>query len=336
VQPDTAERTRVSRCAAALAVFGCAAVLCVSSQPAGGQGYPVKPIRLIVPFTPAGATDVLARIVGEGLSKRLGQKIIVDNRPGAGGNIGAQLTAQAAPDGYTLIMGPSSVYAIAMTLYASPGYDLVRDLAPVSTVANVPHVLVVPPSLNVKSVKELIAAAQARPDALNAASQGTGTVSHLEAEMFQSMAGVRFTHVPYKGSTPAQMDLLAGRVDLMFDSIAATLPQVRAGKLRPLAVCSEHRSAAYPGVPTMAESGLAGYKAESWLGILVPARTPRSIVDLLNRELVALLADPETRATLSERGFEPLSSTPEQFAARIRSELAEWAKVVKASGARVE
>jgi len=312
-----------------------AALLCL---PAGlaAQDYPAKPLRLIVPFTPAGATDVLARIVGDGLSKRLGQKVIVDNRPGAGANIGAQLAAQAAPDGYTLLMAPTSVYAIAMTLYATPGYDLLRDFAPVSTIANVPHVLVVPASLGVSTTKDLIALARSRAETLNVASQGTGTVSHLEAEMFQSMSGVKFTHVPYKGSAPVQMDLLAGRVELAFDSIAVTLSQVRAGKLRALAVCGEHRASVLPEVPTMAEAGLPGYKAESWLGILVPARTPQAVVERLNRELVALLADPQTRSTLAERGFEPLSSTPEQFAARMRGELALWAKVVKASGAKVE
>jgi tripartite-type tricarboxylate transporter receptor subunit TctC len=313
----------------------CAGLLC-APELLFAQDYPAQPIRLVVPFPPAGATDVLARIVGDGLSRRLGQKVIVDNRPGAGANIGAQLAARSAPDGYTLLMAPTSVYAIAMTLYATPGYDLLRDFAPVSTIASVPHVLVVPASLGVSSTKDLIALARSRPAELNVASQGTGTVSHLEAEMFQSMSGVKLTHVPYKGSAPAQMDLFAGRVDLMFDSIAVSLPQVRTGKLKALAVSAEHRASVLPQVPTLAEAGLAGYKAESWLGILVPARTPSSVVERLNRELVALLADPQTRATLVERGFEPLSSTPEQLSARMRAELAMWAKAVKASGAKVE
>ena len=186
------------------------------------------------------------------------------------------------------------------------------------------------------TTKELIALARARPGLMNVASQGTGTVSHLEAEMFQSMTGVKLTHVAYKGSAPAQMDLLAGRVDLMFDSIAVSLPQLRAGKLKALGVCAEQRVAVLPGIPTLAEAGLAGYKSEAWLGILLPAHTPSHVVERLNRELVALLRDPETRNTLVERGFEPLSSTPDQFAARMRAELALWAKVVKASGAKVE
>jgi len=266
----------------------------------------------------------------------LGQKVVVDNRPGAGANIGAQLAARSAPDGYTLLMAPTSVYAIAMTLYTTPGYDLLRDFVPVSTIANVPHVLVVPASLPVSTTKELIALARARPGLMNVASQGTGTVSHLEAEMFQSMTGVKLTHVAYKGSAPAQMDLLAGRVDLMFDSIAVSLPQLRAGKLKALGVCAEHRAAVLPGIPTLAEAGLAGYKSEAWLGILVPAHTPSHVVERLNRELVALLSDPQTRKTLTERGFEPLSSTPEQFSARMRAELLLWEKVVRASGAKVE
>jgi tripartite-type tricarboxylate transporter receptor subunit TctC len=325
----------MKRAVRTLVALAGAAILC---GPAAlvAQDYPVKPVRLIVPFTPAGATDLLARIVGDGLSRRFGQKIIVDNRPGAGANIGAQLASQAAPDGYTLLMAPTSVYAIAMTLYTVPGYDLLRDFTPVSTIANVPHVLVVPASLGVTTAKELIALARSRAETLNVASQGTGTVSHLEAEMFQRMSGIKLTHVPYKGSAPAQMDLLAGRVELAFDSIAVTLPQVRAGKLKALAVCAEHRASVLPEVPTMAEAGLPGYKAESWLGILVPARTPPPVVQRLNRELVALLADPQTRAALTERGFEPLSSTPEQFAARMRGEVAMWAKLVKASGAKVE
>ena len=312
-----------------------AGLLCVT-EPPFAQDYPAKPIRLIVPFTPAGATDVLARIVGDGLSKRLGQKVVVDNRPGAGANIGAQLAARSAPDGYTLLMAPTSVYAIAMTLYTTPGYDLLRDFVPVSTIANVPHVLVVPASLPVSTTKELIALARSRPGLMNVASQGTGTVSHLEAEMFQSMTGVKLTHVAYKGSAPAQMDLLAGRVDLMFDSIAVSLPQLRAGKLKALGVCAEQRVAVLPGIPTLAEAGLAGYKSEAWLGILVPAHTPSHVVERLNRELVALLSDLQTRKTLTERGFEPLSSTPEQFSARMRAELLLWEKVVRASGAKVE
>jgi tripartite-type tricarboxylate transporter receptor subunit TctC len=310
--------------------------LVLLSASAGAQTYPTKPIRLIVPFTPAGATDLLARVVGEELSKRLGKPIVIDNRPGAGGNIGAQAAVGAPADGYTLIMAPASIYAIAMTLYAQPGYDVIRDFVPVSLVANVPHVLVGTSSLPAHSLKELVALAKQRPGQLTMASQGVGTVSHLELVMLQDLAGIEFIHLPYKGSAPAQLDLLSGRVQVMFDSIAATLPQIRAGKLKALAVASEKRSTVLPEIPTVAESGFPGYKAESWLGILAPARTPRPVVERLNRELGALIAEPHTRQSLIEKGFEPLASSPEQFAERIRGEIAHWQKIVKASGAKVE
>jgi len=304
--------------------------------PAAADPYPVRPVRMVVPFTPAGATDVLARLVGDALGKRLGQPVIIENRPGAGGNIGARIVAKAPPDGYTLIMAPTSIYAIAMTLYAQPGYDVVRDFVPVSSVANALHVLVVNPAVGVGTVKDLLALARQRPGDLNVASQGTGTVSHLEAVMLQQMAGIQMEHIPYKGSAPAVLDLLAGRVQVMFDSVASTLPHIRAEKLKPIAVPTLQRVSVLPGIPTLDESGLTGYRAESWLGILVPAGTPRPVVDRLNRELVAILADPHMRQLLTERGFEPQSSTPEQFAERIREELVSWGKVVKASGATVE
>jgi tripartite-type tricarboxylate transporter receptor subunit TctC len=300
------------------------------------QPYPARPPRLVVPFPPGGATDVLARLVGEQLGRRLGQPLVIENRPGAGGNIAAQLVARAAPDGYTLLMAPTSIYSIAMTLYKEPGFDVARDFTPVSTLANVPHVLVVHPSLPASDLKALVALAKAKPGELTIASQGTGTVSHLEAEMLQQMAGIALTHVPYKGSAPALVDLLGGRTQIMFDSIASAMPQLRAGKLRALAVAAEKRASVLPDVPTVAEAALPGYRAESWLGILAPARTPRAVVERLNRELNALLAEAKVRQTLIERGFEPQASTPEQFVERIRHDLLAWAKVVKASGATVE
>jgi tripartite-type tricarboxylate transporter receptor subunit TctC len=309
---------------------------CVMAGSAAAQSFPARPLRLVVPFTPAGATDVLARIVGEELAKRLGQPIVIENRPGAGGNIGAQIAAKSAPDGYTLLMAPTSVYAIAMALYKDPGYDLARDFAPVSTVANVPHVLVVHPSLPVNNLKELVALAKAKPGSLTVASQGTGTVSHLEAEMLQQMAGIELVHVPYKGSAPAIVDLVGGRVQLMFDSIASAMPQIKAGKLRAIGVATDQRASVLPDVPTIAESGLPGYRAESLLGILVPARTPRGVVDRLNRELVALLSDPATRERLVARGFEPQSCTPGQYTERIAHDLGVWAAIVKKSGATIE
>jgi tripartite-type tricarboxylate transporter receptor subunit TctC len=309
---------------------------CLATGSAAAQSFPARPLRLVVPFTPAGATDVLARLVGDELSKRLGQPVVIENRPGAGGNIGAQIAAKAQPDGYTLLMAPTSVYAIAMTLYKVPGYDLARDFVPVSTVANVPHVLVAHPSLPASNLRELVALAKANPGSLTVASQGTGTVSHLEAEMLQQMAGIELVHVPYKGSAPAIVDLVGGRVQIMFDSIASAMPQIKAGKLRAIGVAADKRASVLPDVPTIAESGLPGYRAESLLGILAPARTPRPIVDRLNRELVALLTDPATRERLVARGFEPQSSTPEQYIERIAHDLDVWAAIVKKSGATIE
>lgn len=311
---------------AVLALVGMAPV-------AGADGYPDHPVRMIVPFTPAGATDLLARLVGERLGAKLGQSVVIDNRAGAGGNVGAEIAARAAPDGYTLLMGPASVYAISATLYPRLGYDLVRDLTPVSLVANVPHVLLVNNDLPVKSVPELIQLAKKKPGELNIASQGSGTVSHLEAELLKHMAGIDMLHVPYRGSAPAILDLIGGRVQVMFDSIASALPHIRAGKLRAIAVASNTRSSLLPNVPTVAESELPGYSAHSWLGIFVPAGTPQSVVERLQRDLVAAIDDPKAQARLVEAGFEPKSSTREDFAKLVREEMEKWRPVVKMSGA---
>ena len=300
---------------------------------AGAAGYPDHPVRMIVPFTPAGATDLLARLVGERLGAKLGVSVVIDNRAGAGGNVGAEIAARAAPDGYTLLMGPASVYAISATLYPRLGYDLVKDLTPVSLVANVPHVLLVSNDLPVKSVPELVQLAKKKPGQLNIASQGSGTVSHLEAELLKHMARIDMLHVPYRGSAPAILDLIGGRVQVMFDSIASALPHIRAGKLRAIAVASNTRSSLLPNVPTVAESDLPGYRAHSWLGIFVPAGTPRIIVERLQRDLAAAIDDPKAQARLVEAGFEPKSSTQEDFAKLVREEMAKWRPVVKMSGA---
>ncbi len=317
------------RAGTAILAVWCAVFAVLSPASVLAGAYPDRPIRLIVPFTPAGATDVLARVVGDGLSKRLGQPIAVDNRPGAGANIGAALAAKAKPDGYTLLMAPTSIMAIAMTLYRYPGYDVVSDFVPISTLANAPHVLVAHPTLGVTTLQGLLARARAQPDRVIFASQGVGTVSHLELAMLEQATGAGFVHVPYRGSAPAMVDLLGGRVSAMFDSIASALPQIRAGKLIPIAVAPANRATALPQVPTVAEQGIVGYRAESWLGILVPARTPEAVVERLNRELVALLADPALRQALVERGFEPQSSSPAEFGVRIRSDVARWRKVVR-------
>ena len=308
-----------------------AALFCLM-HPAVAAEYPDHPVRMIVPFTPAGATDMLARLVGERLGAKLGQSVVIDNRAGAGGNVGAEIAARAAPDGYTLLMGPASIYAISATLYPRLGYDLAKDLTPVSLVANVPHVLLVNNDLPVKSVPELIQFAKKKPGELNIASQGSGTVSHLEAELLKHMAGIEMLHVPYRGSAPAILDLIGGRVHVMFDSIASALPHIRAGKLRAIAVASNTRSSLLPNMPTVAES-LPGYSAHSWLGIFVPAGTPQSIVQRLQRDLVAAIDEPKTQARLVEAGFEPKSSTQEDFAKLVRDEMEKWRPVVKMSGA---
>jgi tripartite-type tricarboxylate transporter receptor subunit TctC len=313
-----------------------ASMLCLTAGEAPAAGYPDRPVRMIVPFTPAGATDLLARLTGERLGVRLGQSVVIENRPGAGANIGAEMASRATPDGYTLLMGPASVYAISATLFPRLGYDLSRDLVPVSLIANVPHVLLVNRDLPVHSVQELIRYAKARPGQLNIASQGNGTVSHLEAELLKLKAGIDLLHVPYRGSAPALVDLVGGRVQVMFDSIASSLPHVRGGRVRAIAVASDTRSALLPKLPTVAESGLPGYRAHSWLGIFVPAGTPAPIVERLQRELAAVIDDANTRGRLEEAGFEPKSSTSEAFAKLVRDEIEQWRPIVKMSGATAD
>jgi tripartite-type tricarboxylate transporter receptor subunit TctC len=308
------------------------------AQPAAAQApaYPTKPIRLVVPFPPGGATDILARNVAQKLTETWGQSVVVDNRPGAGGNIGSELVAKAAPDGYTLEMGTVGTHAINASLYSKMPYDHVKDFAPIILVAGVPNVLVVNPSLPVNSVQELIAYAKANPGKLNFASSGPGTSIHLSGELFKVMAGVQMTHVPYKGSAPALQDLLGGQVQLMFDNLPPSLPQIKAGKLRALAVTSLTRAPALPDVPTIAESGLPGFEASSWFGILAPAGTPPAIIAKVNAEVAKWLASPEGKDKLVAIGANAGGGSPEDFARHIQAETAKWAKVVKESGAKVD
>jgi tripartite-type tricarboxylate transporter receptor subunit TctC len=303
---------------------------------AQAPAYPTKPIRLVVPFPPGGATDILARDVAQRLTEAWGQQVIVDNRPGAGGNIGSELVAKSAPDGYTLEMGTVGTHAINASLYAKMPYDHVKDFVPIILVAGVPNVLEVNPSLPVNSVAELIAYAKANPGKLNFASSGNGTSIHLSGELFKVMAGVEMTHVPYKGSAPALQDLIAGQVQVMFDNLPPSLPQIKAGKLRALAVTSAARAPTLPDVPTVAEAGLPGFEASSWFGLLAPAGTPPAFVNKINTEVAAWLATPEAREKLSKQGANAASGTPEDFAKHIAAETAKWAKVVKASGAKVD
>jgi tripartite-type tricarboxylate transporter receptor subunit TctC len=306
---------------------------------AGGalaQSYPSKPIRIVVPFPPGGATDIIARAVGADLTRQWAQPVAIENRAGAGGNLGADQVAKSAPDGYTLVMATVGTHAINMSLYSKMPYDTVRDFSPVSLVAAVPNILVVHPSVPVKSVKELIDLARSKPGTLNYASSGNGTSIHLSGELFKTMTGVQMTHIPYNGSGPAVASLLGGQTNLMFDNMPSALPHVKAGKLRALAVTTPRRAAVVPDLPTIAESGLPGFDASSWFGLLGPAGVPRDIVGKLSSAVIAGLQAPEMRERLSSQGADPIGSTPDQFAAHIQSEIAKWAKVVKASGAKLD
>ncbi len=304
---------------------------------ADAQGYPSRPIRLVVPYPPSGPLDIMARAIGQKLAEALGQPVLVDNKPGAGGNIGADLVAKSAADGYTLLMGAVATHAINPTLYPKIPYDPVKDFTPVALVAVVPNVLVVNPALPVTSVKELIELARARPGYLNFASGSTGSTGHLAGELFNALAGVQMVHIPYKGGAPAMADLLAGQVQLMFDNLANALPQVRGGKLRALAVTTAQRSAFAPDLPTLAEAGVAGFDLTTWFGIFLPGNAPRDIVSRLNGEVVRALNAPDMRDRLFKMGAEPpASNTPEQFSVFIRQEFDKYARVIKASGAKVE
>jgi tripartite-type tricarboxylate transporter receptor subunit TctC len=301
------------------------------------QSYPAKPIRLVVPYPAGGPLDIMARAIGQKLTEAWHQPVVVDNRAGAGGNIGADLVAKSAPDGYTLLMGAVATQAINPALYSKIPYDPIKDFTAVALVAQVPNILVVNPSVPAKSVKELIALARAKPGSLNFASGSTGSTGHLAGELFNTMAGVKMVHIPYKGAAPAMADLLSGQVQLMFDNLASSLPNVKAGKLHALAVTTLARSPAVPDLPTIAESGLPGFDLTTWFGLLVPAGTPHDIVVKLNAEIVRALDSKDMRERLEKMGAEPPpDNTPEHFAAFIRSEAEKYAKVVKASGARVD
>jgi len=301
---------------------------------AQAQGYPTKPVRLVVSFAAGGTSDILARILAPKLSEALGQTVLVDNRPGAGGNIGAEVVAKAAPDGYTLLLAPPSLTAN-LALYGKLSFDPVQDLAPVTLIAELPIVLVVHPALPAKSVQELIALAKAQPGKLNFGSSGNGGIGHLVGEMFKSMTGVQMVHVPYKGNGPALTDLMAGVLNLTFSDIAGALPHVKSGKLRTLAIASQKRSPTLPDVPTIIEAGVAGFQASSWFGIVVTAGTPQPVIAKLNQEFTKLLRTPETRERLTGLAFDVVGSTTAEFAAFLRNEFVKWTRVVKDSGAKI-
>jgi tripartite-type tricarboxylate transporter receptor subunit TctC len=290
---------------------------------------------MVVPYPPGGPTDIVARVVGQKLSERLGQTVVVDNRPGAGGNIGADAVAKAAPDGYTMLVA-TTAHAINMTLFSKPGYNTRTDFAPVSMLTSGPLVLVTAPSTPAGSVAELVAMARANPGKVTFASSGNGQSTHLAAELFDSMAGVRMTHVPYKGSAPALTDVMAGQATVMFDTMLSAMPFVRDGKLRALAITGATRSPAAPDVPTMAQAGLPGYEATAWNALLVPAGTPAAVQSRLSEALKAVLNQDDVRARFASQGFAATWTSPADTGQFIAREIDKWGKVVKASGATID
>jgi tripartite-type tricarboxylate transporter receptor subunit TctC len=306
------------------------------SLPAAAQKFPTKPIRIIVAYTPAGATDILARAVGQKMSENWDQPVIVENRPGANGNIGTEAAARATPDGHTMVMGTAGTHGINPSLYRKLNWDAVKDFAPVSLVAMVPNILVVNNSLPVKNVKELIAYAKANPGKLNYGSPGNGSTAHLSMELFKTMTGANLTHIPYKGSAGVLTDVMGGQIALTMDNLPPYLPQVKAGKIRALAVSTAKRSRAVPEIPTVAEAGVPGYDSGAWFGLLAPAGTPKDIVNRLAAETQRILKLPDVHERIAALGAEPVGSTPEQFAAHIKSEIAKWAKVIKEANVELQ
>jgi len=306
--------------------------------PAAGhaQAYPTRPIRLVVPFPPGGSLDVVARAIGQKLTAAWGQHVVVDNRPGAGGNIGADLVAKSAPDGYTILEGALSTHAVNVSLYGKLPYDPVKDFAPITLVATTPNVLVLNSAFPVNSVPELIAYAKAHPGALSFGSGSNGSAGHLAGELFKTEAGVDMVHVPYKGGAPALQALLAGDTQLMFDNLANSTPQLKAGKLKALAVTTAKRSPLAPELPTLAETGLPGFDIYTWWGFMAPAGTPADIIAKWNAEVTRILGTPEMKAFFAQQGAEPAPTSPDQFAALIKSEIPKYARIIKDSGAKVD
>ena len=311
-------------------------VLALVAPLAGAQAWPAKPIKWVVPFAPGGTTDILARTVGEKLALALGQPVIIENKPGAGGGVGAELVARAAPDGYTIMGGTISTHAINASLYKSLPYDPVKDFVPIVLLARVPNMLVVNPDVPAKNVTELIVLLKANPGKYTFASSGNGTSQHLSGELFKSMSGTDMQHIPYKGSPPALQDVMGGQVTMTFDNITTAWPLAKSGKLRALAVTTATRSSIAPDVPTLAESGLPGFEVGSWQGVFAPAGTPPDIVRRLNTEIVRILGLPDVKEKLAGLGAELVGNTPEEFAVLVKAEVVKWADVVKKSGAKVD
>ncbi len=311
----------------------------VPSYAIAENAFPSKPIKFIVPYPPGGPLDTIARLTGQLVSQRLGQPIIIDNKPGAGGNLGADFVAKSSPDGYTILMGAVATHAINPTLYKKMPYDAAKDFAPITLLVSTPNVLVVNPSVKARTVTELIALAKREPGKLNFGSGSNGSAGHLAGELFKSIAGIDMTHVPYKGSAPALQDLLVGQIQLMFDNLASAMPQIKAGKLNALAVTTAKRSAFAPDLPTMAESGgaaLAGFDISTWFGVFAPAGTPKEIIAILNQEFNRAIRLAEVKEKLDGMGAEAIGTTPEAFATYIKTEASKYADVIKKSGAQVD
>lgn len=313
----------------------CIAAVMAGGAPAHAQGYPAKPVRLILPFPPGGGTDILGRIIAQKLGESMGQQVIAENRPGAGGNVGAEYTVRQLPDGYTIVLCSPSI-SISPSLYRKLSYDPARDLAPISLVASIPNLLVVHPSVPARTLKEFVALARKNPGKLNFGSGGAGTTNDLGARYFIAENKLDIVMIPHKGASQAQTALLSGEVDVLVIGTAAAAPFVKAGKLRALAALGDKRDHEVPDVPTVAEAGMPWFKVNTWYGILAPAATPRDIITKLNGELVKVLNDPDTRKRLAARGTDPLTSTPEEFTRFIKSETERWAKVVRVSGATAD
>jgi tripartite-type tricarboxylate transporter receptor subunit TctC len=309
----------------------------ISAQPAEAQkAYPDKPVRIVVPFAAGGGVDILTRIMGQYLTERLGQQVIVDNRPGAGGNLGTDGVAKSPPDGYTLVMGTTGTHTINPGLYPKLPYDAVKDFRPITLTASVPNLLVVNPELPVKSARELIELAKASPGKLNFGSFGNGTSNHLSGELLKSVAQIDVVHVPYKNAPQAVIDLMTGQISFAFINMPLALPHVQGGKLRALAVTGAKRSTAAPEFPTMAEAGVPGFVVESWYGLLAPAGTPDAIIERLHRDVVAVLAKPEVQSAFAQQGAEPMTSTPAEFATLIAEGKKQWAEIIRISGAQLD
>ena len=300
--------------------------------PAHAQNWPSKALRIVVPFAPGGSTDIFARLLGERMAQALGQSVVIDNRAGAAGNIGADVVAKATPDGYTLLMATTGVMSINQALYKNMSYDASKDLEPVAFVASITNVLIVSAEAPLKSMADVLATAKRAPGTLSFASSGAGSSTHMSAELFKAMAGIDMLHVPYKGSAPALLDLIAARVSLMFENMPGAVPHIRAGKVRALAQTGVKRTGALPEVPTVAEAGVAGYESLSWSGIALPAGAPRDVVARLNREINTILAQPDMRQKLAEQGADAVGGSPDAFAEHVRRERDKWGGVVRSAG----